>query len=200
MLRLGDVVPADCYLLDTLGSSSGLHIDQCTLTGESLPVVHWPADTVYGNTEWTDFVNNTSAHVTDVAHRAYRRLARGRRARCRVGMAASLNGSGRWICLIRIIKKRNSKHAPNLTQIPRPDAATVSWRPTALAGESSGEHRTLSPQLTEAPWTQCPDQPCHAKQNKSPAVFSWPILESCALDNIVSQRDGEQQRGAGLPR
>jgi H+-transporting ATPase len=50
MLRLGDVVPADCYLLNTLSSSSGLHVDQCTLTGESLPVVHWPADTVYGGT------------------------------------------------------------------------------------------------------------------------------------------------------
>jgi H+-transporting ATPase len=44
LLRLGDVVPADCYLLD---DGDSLKIDQSSLTGESLPVNRYPADEVY---------------------------------------------------------------------------------------------------------------------------------------------------------
>jgi H+-transporting ATPase len=44
LLRLGDVVPADCYLLD---DGDSLKIDQSSLTGESLPVNRYPAAEVY---------------------------------------------------------------------------------------------------------------------------------------------------------
>lgn len=43
MLRLGDIVPADCVLLE----GEGLKIDQSSLTGESLPVDKYEGDEVY---------------------------------------------------------------------------------------------------------------------------------------------------------
>jgi H+-transporting ATPase len=44
LLRLGDVVPADCYLLD---DGDQLKIDQSSLTGESLPVTRFAGDEIY---------------------------------------------------------------------------------------------------------------------------------------------------------
>jgi H+-transporting ATPase len=44
LLRLGDIVPADCYLLD---EGESLKIDQASLTGESLPVNRYPGDETY---------------------------------------------------------------------------------------------------------------------------------------------------------
>ena len=43
MLRLGDIVPADCILLE----GEGLKIDQSSLTGESLPVDKHSGDEAY---------------------------------------------------------------------------------------------------------------------------------------------------------
>jgi len=44
LLRLGDVVPADCYILD---DGDFLKIDQSSLTGESIPVDRYPGDEIY---------------------------------------------------------------------------------------------------------------------------------------------------------
>jgi len=44
LLRLGDVVPADCFLLD---DGEFLKIDQSSLTGESLPVNRFPGEEVF---------------------------------------------------------------------------------------------------------------------------------------------------------
>jgi H+-transporting ATPase len=44
LLRLGDVVPADCYILD---DGDSLKIDQSSLTGESIPVDRFPGDEIY---------------------------------------------------------------------------------------------------------------------------------------------------------
>ncbi len=43
LLRLGDVVPADCILLE----GESLKIDQSSLTGESLPVNRYPGDEIF---------------------------------------------------------------------------------------------------------------------------------------------------------
>lgn len=59
LLRLGDVVPADCYLLD---DGDSLKIDQSSLTGESLPVNRYPADEIYSGSIGT--VTHTRAHDT----------------------------------------------------------------------------------------------------------------------------------------
>jgi magnesium-transporting ATPase (P-type) len=44
LLRLGDIVPADCYLLD---DGESLKVDQSSLTGESVPVNRYPGDEIY---------------------------------------------------------------------------------------------------------------------------------------------------------
>jgi H+-transporting ATPase len=44
LLRLGDVVPADCFILD---DGDSLKIDQSSLTGESIPVDRFPGDEIY---------------------------------------------------------------------------------------------------------------------------------------------------------
>jgi H+-transporting ATPase len=63
-LRLGDIIPADCKLMD----GNYISIDQAALTGESLPVNKKPGDTAYSGSvakqgEMVAVVTATGAHT-----------------------------------------------------------------------------------------------------------------------------------------
>lgn len=61
LLRLGDVVPADCFILD---DGDFLKIDQSSLTGESIPVDRYPGDEIYSGS-----IGNSSAPLPAPAAR-----------------------------------------------------------------------------------------------------------------------------------
>jgi H+-transporting ATPase len=61
LLRLGDVVPADCYILD---DGDFLKIDQSSLTGESIPVDRYPGDEIYSGSIVKQGEMNAIVHAT----------------------------------------------------------------------------------------------------------------------------------------